>query len=71
MAAGGAAGLEQPSLESFTPKNHNRLRFAGIKEHRASIKDSAARTPGMGAKGQTGKAFVEHHGFGSCAHGCT
>jgi len=24
-------------LESITPKNHNRLRFAGIKEHRASI----------------------------------
>jgi hypothetical protein len=30
MAAGGAAGLEQPLLESFTPKNHSRLRFAGI-----------------------------------------
>jgi hypothetical protein len=30
MAAGGVAGLEQPLLESFTPKNHSRLRFAGI-----------------------------------------
>jgi hypothetical protein len=30
MAAGGVAGLEQPLQESFTPKNHSRLRFAGI-----------------------------------------
>ena len=29
MAAGGVAGPEQPLLESFTPKNHSRLRFAG------------------------------------------
>jgi hypothetical protein len=42
MAAGGVAGPEQPLLESFTPKNHNRLRFVGIKEHRASIKGPAA-----------------------------